>query len=392
MRLTLDEFLFRQFFTDQNENIERFLAERSKKIENTREKRLFPMPYKEFSLSKIIEIIKNLKYEFVREFSLKGKEVLLKIGPKRKLLSLPDKINFFESKLIRTTYFLKDGSVINVLKDIEIYIPRSCITKRKTKIHFISSPLFEVEKIGHDFNLFIKKFAKMISPSPPLEFFINNIYMNFLGEKSRKKPKLEIPSIEIETKFISKKDEEKTWEKIYDFINKGELRDFIIERNFPYILYRGLIISYINVTEKINIPIPFVMLRIHKSEPFILRKNSINILLRQETKMPIKYYSIKNFLELPFIIKRKKVFWIENIKTSRVYHIAVDKEISKKGELTQIEVEYAGKLESHSSKEPLKNVLDEITKEMFSIAKTLKKRFGLILTTETKGEWLLRKG
>ncbi|MFX0073617.1 MAG: hypothetical protein ACFFAO_21275 [Candidatus Hermodarchaeota archaeon] len=105
---------------------------------------------------------------------------------------------------------------------------------------------------------------------------------------------------------------------------------------------------------------------------------------RKELKKESSVEVFNNIDKKNVLIKRKRVFWIENMKTKRIYHIAIDKEMGKKKSMSQIEIEYAGIVSRNSEGD-----IEAIKKDLIDIAEIIKNRFKkLKVTTKTKGQWL----
>jgi hypothetical protein len=269
--------------------------------------------------------------------------------------------------------------IVNILSKIKLYSyeeDKKILIKSltKDKILEICSPNIKIGKV-------IKNDLRRILSIEAIAF---NEYMLFLTKKFIKKDSHfinEFPGEEIELKFENV--DELIHKKLYCLF-QNKVKNFKTEKNFPFFLYRNLVVGYLSKDTKIILGYKDKPLKVKKIDVAVYDKNNYKIIRRKELK---KESSVEVFNKIPeknILIKRKRVFWIENMKTNRIYHIAIDKEMGKKNSMSQIEIEYAGIISRKKEKD-----MEAIKKDLIEIAEIIKNRFKkLEVTTRTKGQWL----
>ena len=104
----------------------------------------------------------------------------------------------------------------------------------------------------------------------------------------------------------------------------------------------------------------------------------------EKNKSPIESLNLNDSVFLSSLERIRKIFWVENLATRRLYHISLDYCNTSQDSLYQMEIEYTGtyvKRESVSEQE----IVDDIA----ILTHLIMKRFPeLKRTTLSKQEWL----
>jgi len=207
---------------------------------------------------------------------------------------------------------------------------------------------------------------------------------------SPKKPCYEIRDIEIEAKFQPITFSQ--YKMLYSYFLTCEGKEFKIESRFEYVFKRYLSVSFIN--EHVRYIFPFTTrggkLRIKYELP-AYRPNKTNTMIRKEID---SYYFLNphEIINKPFL-KGKLMFWVENINSSRIYHLVLDKEFFPQGSsLSQFEIEYAGKIKSlkncYKETNDYSKIIPIIISEINELTKEIEKIVPISPTCITKYEAL----
>lgn len=230
--------------------------------------------------------------------------------------------------------------------------------------------------------------------APSLINISYNAENRFREKSSNDIPHLEISNIEYESKSVCAVDGAHSL--MYSYISNGGLPGFEIQQKYSYLLQRRLIIKYCVIE---GVVYKFVYSGVKK--PKIVFKNlgvepletSIKGLLKRDeiegteevmsSMPPITLGNINSWS-----CKIKKVFWVKNTRSGRLYHIAFDKFYCGARSLMQMEVEYAGILGASNDRISEEAILRDIS----DITSSLRSAFLFLCpTTQRKQEWVLDK-
>jgi len=282
----------------------------------------------------------------------------------------------------REIFYLSDNVSVSFLSDIQ-FLKKNGHTELISS--YLDKGLLEISKLNRTIKTLLKNVNKSILLTIPLHLMVYNELMEYYAKKSSNTPRNELKGIELETKFSVQNPA--VYTDIYKFIKSGSMFPFLIENEFSHVLYRNLVISYLSKDKKVITggigKMPIVVVKKDKGS---LIEDDYKILIRSEKKTTSEFLKI---LHKEQILKRKKVFWIKNQKNNRIYHISLDKEISPRHSLSQIEIEYAGILESRKVH---KDCSAKIANDIAFIASRLNKQFiALKPTTKTKADLFYKK-
>ena len=215
----------------------------------------------------------------------------------------------------------------------------------------------------------------------------------YLAQKFGKPFYKELKDCEIEAKLET--DSEKILPKIKNLFRKKN-NDFQLPNHFPYTTQSASINRYYK--NKVD---PFKAL-LRGNVARIVRKEGLEIindkfglsciLKRKEIKgnaVPINSELLTSAELLGELHRRRKAFYLANIKTGRFYHISLDCCSSQSGILYEIEIEYTGRYLENKTDEPQELTEKLIIDDIAQITKILLDKFPELKPSQlTKQAWL----
>ncbi|MBU2265398.1 hypothetical protein KJ784_04435 [Patescibacteria group bacterium] len=241
----------------------------------------------------------------------------------------------------------------------------------------------------------INDFIKMGADfAPSIIDICYNAENRFREKSSQDIPNLEIKNIEFESKSTCSVDGAHLL--VYSFGSKENILGFRIQEKYPYLIQRRLLIKFSVFNDKVykfiysGIKNPKV---VFKNDKCKINGTPIKGLLKRREIEKVGAIAKRRLLITDedlrsWAFKIKKVFWIKNTKTGRLYHIAFDKTYSRNKSLMQMEVEYAGILGGSLGVGAEKYIVEDIN----IITSELRKSFSFLSSSiQRKQEWVLSK-
>ena len=295
----------------------------------------------------------------------------------------------------REHYIPKTGKKLRITIDSEItyfYFKNKSIATRIAKEDFlrIEIKFLKESRLIKSLKSFLIKNGALSTISKRTAMY--NYHVKYVEKTSKKIPINEIKGFEFESKFVL--NSEKKFYKIRNLFHDGLIKGFRIQKCYPYVLEGGMSVSYFkdkrnNIYRIVQFG-GFDIIITKKGKDNNVNDNKSFVLERREIRQRMSYKDfLRNVKLIGFFIRLKKVFWVENIKTNRIYHIAVDHNLSNNNKkLCQLEIEYAG---SHNPQKDKVKIREEILQDISYLNDLLARQFQWLKQSNlTKLEWIIR--